>query len=96
MRTVEDCALVMQIIAGADASDPDCSTEPVPNYVDALREPVRGMRVGIPRGWLDENIDPQIGQALRAAANAMASAGMVIVEGAKLQCAAVGKACERG
>ncbi len=80
VRTVEDCALVMQIIAGADTSDPDCSTEPVPNYVDALREPVKGMRVGIPRGWLDENIDPQIGQALRAAANAMASAGMVIVE----------------
>lgn len=80
VRTVEDCALVLQIIAGADAGDPDCSTEPVPNYVDALREPVKGMRIGIPRGWLDENIDPQIGQALRAAASAMESAGMVMVE----------------
>ncbi|MFN0300257.1 MAG: amidase [Burkholderiales bacterium] len=79
-RTVEDCALVLQTIAGADASDPDCATDAVPHYVDALREPVKGMRLGIPRGWLDENIDPQIGQALRAAAKAMESAGMVIVE----------------
>ncbi len=34
----------------------------------------------IPLGWLDDHIDPQIGQALRAASNAMASAGMVIVD----------------
>ncbi len=80
VRTVEDCALVLQIIAGADASDPDCATEAVPNYVGALREPVKGLRVGIPRGWLDKDIDAQIGKALRAAANAMEAVGIVTVD----------------
>ena len=80
VRTVEDCALVLQIIAGADASDPDCATEAVPNYVGALREPVKGLRVGIPRGWLDKDIDAQIGKALRAAANAMEAVGIATVD----------------
>jgi aspartyl-tRNA(Asn)/glutamyl-tRNA(Gln) amidotransferase subunit A len=80
VRTVEDCALLLKIIAGADAADPDCSTDAVPDYVAALRQPAKGMRVGIPKGWLDADIDTEVGQTLRNAAKAMASAGIAIVD----------------
>jgi aspartyl-tRNA(Asn)/glutamyl-tRNA(Gln) amidotransferase subunit A len=80
VRTVEDCALLLKIIAGADAADPDCSTDAVPDYVGALRRPPKGMRVGIPKGWLDSGIDTEVAQTLRNAAKAMASTGIEIVD----------------
>ncbi|MSQ18966.1 MAG: amidase [Betaproteobacteria bacterium] len=80
VRTVEDAALMLKVIAGADVNDPDCSTEPVPDYVGALRDPVKGLRVGIPKGWLDADIDSAVGQTLRVAAKAMASAGIEVID----------------
>jgi len=46
-RTVEDCALALMLIAGADARDPLTARRPVPNYRAALTREVRGVRVGV-------------------------------------------------
>jgi aspartyl-tRNA(Asn)/glutamyl-tRNA(Gln) amidotransferase subunit A len=46
-RTVEDCALALMLIAGADALDPLTARRPVPNYRAALTRDVRGVRVGV-------------------------------------------------
>ncbi|MBI4199264.1 MAG: Asp-tRNA(Asn)/Glu-tRNA(Gln) amidotransferase subunit GatA [Chloroflexi bacterium] len=48
-RTVEDAALVLQVIAGHDPRDPATSGAPVQDYSSALREDVRGMTLGLPR-----------------------------------------------
>jgi len=50
-RTVEDCALMMQALAGYDPGDPASVDTPVPDYAAALREPVDGVCVGVARSW---------------------------------------------
>jgi len=45
--TVEDCAILLQAIAGHDAADTASVSVPVPDYLKALREPVKGMRIGV-------------------------------------------------
>ncbi len=46
-RHVEDLALMLGILAGADPRDPSASTLPVPDYVARLDDPVQGVRVGL-------------------------------------------------
>src|SRR5262249_58312906 len=69
-RTVEDCAYLLQAMAGYDAADPASSREPVPDYVAPLGRGVRGLRVGVPRDYFFEGVDPEgeegIEQALAA------------------------------
>jgi aspartyl-tRNA(Asn)/glutamyl-tRNA(Gln) amidotransferase subunit A len=47
--TVEDCAIVLQAIAGPDPEDPASATRPVPNYRAALSGDIRGLRIGVVR-----------------------------------------------
>ena len=56
-RTVEDCAYLLQAIAGHDAADPASSTRPVDDYVGALFGSVRGLRIGVPRNYFFEDAD---------------------------------------
>ena len=48
-RTVEDNALALQATAGHDPRDPTSLNVPIPNYSEALREDVRGIKIGVPR-----------------------------------------------
>jgi len=58
-RTVEDCAYLLQAMAGHDAADPACSTQPVPDYVGALDGGVRGLRIGVPRNYFFDDADAE-------------------------------------
>ena len=49
--TVEDAALMLQVIAGHDPKDPTSSKEPVPDYSAALQTDLKGVRVGVPRHY---------------------------------------------
>ena len=49
--TVEDTAMMLQVIAGHDPKDATSSQEPVPNYSAALQTDLKGMRVGVPRHY---------------------------------------------
>ncbi len=49
--TVEDCALLLQAMAGHDARDPASADRPVPDYSATLRDGVRGLRIGVVREW---------------------------------------------
>jgi aspartyl-tRNA(Asn)/glutamyl-tRNA(Gln) amidotransferase subunit A len=59
-RSVADCALVLQAIAGADPRDPASSAEPVPDFSAALSLGVRGLRLGIPREYFFEIVEPEV------------------------------------
>jgi aspartyl-tRNA(Asn)/glutamyl-tRNA(Gln) amidotransferase subunit A len=52
-RTVEDCAIMLEAIAGHDPRDATSSSEPVPDYAMSLGEGVRGLRVALPREMFD-------------------------------------------
>src|SRR5215468_9655675 len=53
-KTVEDCALILQAIAGYDPKDPLSSSEAVPNYSACLAGSLRGLKAGVLRGYFDE------------------------------------------
>ena len=48
-RTVEDCAMAMQVLAGYDPRDPGSADVPVPDYLATLRAGVKGLRIGYAR-----------------------------------------------
>jgi aspartyl-tRNA(Asn)/glutamyl-tRNA(Gln) amidotransferase subunit A len=66
-RTAEDCALVLQALAGKDPQDASSADEPVPDYVTALNGGVKGLRIGVPREFFFDNVDPDVESAVREA-----------------------------
>ncbi|RPH83988.1 MAG: hypothetical protein EHM88_05390, partial [Candidatus Rokuibacteriota bacterium] len=75
-RTVEDCALVLGVIAGADARDALTARRPVPDYRSALTGDVRGLRVGVIRELTDGvETDPEVHDAVMAAAGVLGALG---------------------
>lgn len=54
--TVEDVAILMGIVAGHDPRDPACADLPVPDYRAALTGDVRGLTIGVPYRWIEEEV----------------------------------------
>lgn len=80
-RSAEDCALILQVIAGHDPGDPTTEAAPVPAYVDELGRGVAGLRIGVVRALFEsELLDPRIGVALEGALAELRSAGAVLVD----------------
>jgi len=67
-RTVEDCALMLQALAGHDPADPASSRrESVPDYAAGLGSGVRGLRVGVPREYFFHDVKPEVADAFESA-----------------------------
>lgn len=79
-RTAEDCALVLQVIAGPDANDPTALPVPVPDYTAACRQDMRGMRLGVPDAFYLDGLDPATARAFEAALQAFRAEGVEIVQ----------------
>lgn len=93
-RDVRDTALMLQVCAGVDARDATSAAVVVPDYVGTLDEGVKGLRIGLSADYFrlrfpdpvsgelaEQAIDPQVEEAVRRAADVLASAGAEIVEG---------------
>ncbi|RVT96332.1 amidase [Rhodovarius crocodyli] len=78
--TVADSALVLNTIAGFDASDPASADRPVPDYRAGLRDGVRHMVIGLVTGMEEEPISPDILAGLEAARAALEAAGARIID----------------
>ena len=63
-RTAEDCALLLGLMAGADPEDPTTSTAPVPDYAAAMREPIKGLRIGVPTAFYVDDLDAEVAKIL--------------------------------
>jgi aspartyl-tRNA(Asn)/glutamyl-tRNA(Gln) amidotransferase subunit A len=79
-KTVRDAALILNAIAGADAQDSTCRKESVPDYTASVDCDLRGTRIGLPKEYLTEGIDPQVRAAINAAVAHFESLGVEIVE----------------
>jgi aspartyl-tRNA(Asn)/glutamyl-tRNA(Gln) amidotransferase subunit A len=79
-RTARDCAILLGAIAGADPSDSTCAPQPVPDYLAALGGDIRGLRLGVPREYFVEGMEPGVAAAIRAAVATLAENGVEIVE----------------
>jgi len=66
-RSVADCALLLQPLAGYDPADSTCADAPVPDYLAALDAKASSWRLGIPRALFYDKLDPEVAQAVHAA-----------------------------
>jgi aspartyl-tRNA(Asn)/glutamyl-tRNA(Gln) amidotransferase subunit A len=66
-RTVEDAALMMDVIAGYDEQDPSSADVPVPNYSSAFKPQASKLRLAIPRTPYFDGLDPEIARAMDTA-----------------------------
>jgi len=78
--TVEDCAILLQAIAGADVRDPCASSAPVPDYRRGFTEGLHGLRIGIVRRYWEQDLpaDAETARALDAAVDVLLQLGASI------------------
>ncbi|MEO8203707.1 MAG: amidase [Betaproteobacteria bacterium] len=79
-RTVEDCALVLGVIAGADPKDPTASATPVPDYAARLARPLKGLRIATTKQYFHDAMDPEIQSLVDASLEGYARLGAKIVD----------------
>ncbi len=79
-RDVEDAALLMNIIAGYDPKDATSADVPVPDYKASLGEDCRGLRIGVPREYFIDGLDPEVRATVEEAIAVFKARGAVIIE----------------
>jgi len=77
-RTVRDCARMLSVIAGKDDADRTSIDTPVPDYEGLLDIPGRLPRIGLARGYFDEELHPAIDRALEEAADTLRRIGFQV------------------
>jgi len=78
-KTVKDAAILLRVIAGRDPLDSTSVDMPVPDYEADLAKPVMGLRVGVPKEYFGEGLDPEVRSAVEAGIAKLRSAGCEIV-----------------
>jgi aspartyl-tRNA(Asn)/glutamyl-tRNA(Gln) amidotransferase subunit A len=63
-KDVTDCAMVLQSISGKDPMDSICADVPVPDYLAALKDDVKGLKIGVPKEFFVQGIDSDVSAAV--------------------------------
>jgi aspartyl-tRNA(Asn)/glutamyl-tRNA(Gln) amidotransferase subunit A len=79
-KDVEDCAIMMNVISGYDPRESTSVPMDVPDYKTFLPRGIDGFKVGIPKEYFIEGIDPEVAEAMREAMKAIAGLGASCVE----------------
>lgn len=79
-RTVEDAALVLAALAGHDPRDPASLTAPATRYRPPAGTDLTGLRVGVPRNYYFDHVDPEVETAVRDAIDRFEALGARLVE----------------
>jgi len=79
-RTAEDCALLLNTMAGFDPRDSTSVDEPVPDYTKSLNDDIQGLRIGLPKEYFSEGLSPEVAQVVQAAIGEYKKLGAQIVE----------------
>ncbi len=74
-RSVHDCALLLEGIAGHDRLDSTSVPEPVPRYAEQIDAGVRGLRFGLPKEYFVEGMQPEVADAVRTAVRQLEALG---------------------
>ena len=79
-KNVSDAAAVLEAISAFDEKDSTSIDRKDLNFTAALKDDVKGVRIGIPRDYFGEGLDPEVAGAVKAAADALKEAGAVVEE----------------
>jgi aspartyl-tRNA(Asn)/glutamyl-tRNA(Gln) amidotransferase subunit A len=79
-KDVEDAAIMLQVIAGYDRRDSTSVNQPVPDYRKGLQEPIKGLRLGIPKEYFVEGMHPDVAASVQRAIRTCEQMGAEISE----------------
>ena len=77
--TAEDCAMVLQAIAGFDERDSTSSDKPVDDYTANLDKPIAGLKIGVPEEYFSEGLDNDVATQVRSALSEYEKLGATLV-----------------
>ncbi len=79
-RSAEDAALLLQAMAGHDPRDSTCSKVATPDYSANIGQDISGLRIGLPREYFQEGLDPAIADVIQRALSELQRQGAVLVD----------------
>jgi aspartyl-tRNA(Asn)/glutamyl-tRNA(Gln) amidotransferase subunit A len=79
-RTVEDAALMLNAMCGLDPHDSTSADMPVPNFHDALRGDLKGLRIGLPKQYFSELLDVRVANRIQDALKELEAEGATLVD----------------
>jgi aspartyl-tRNA(Asn)/glutamyl-tRNA(Gln) amidotransferase subunit A len=79
-QSVEDCALLVGLMSGADPADPTTSSLPVPDYMAAAKQSIKGLRIGVPTAFYVDDLDSEVAGVLDETLAVLRKEGAEIVQ----------------
>jgi len=79
-RNAEDCALLLQAMAGFDPKDSTSVDQPLDDYLAALGKPLAGLRIGLPKEYFGAGLDARIGEKVLAVVEELKKLGATVKE----------------
>jgi len=79
-RTAEDAALMMNVMAGHDPKDSTCIDRAVPDYTATLNEPLKGLKIGLPKEYFSDQLSPAMEEQVRNAIREYEKLGATVKE----------------
>ena len=77
-QTAEDCALLLQAMAGVDPKDSTSVDKPIPNYSATLNDSLKGLRIGLPKEFFGEGLEPEMAARVQDTVKALEKLGAII------------------
>ncbi|WP_432697941.1 Asp-tRNA(Asn)/Glu-tRNA(Gln) amidotransferase subunit GatA [Marinobacterium sp. YM272] len=79
-HTAEDCAMMLNVMAGFDPMDSTSVDREVPDYTATLNEPLAGLKIGLPKEYFTDTLDPQVAEQVRNAVAEFEKMGATVKE----------------
>lgn len=79
-KTVEDAALILNVISGYDSSDSTSLDKPVPDFTAVLNKGVKGLKIGLPKEYFQDGISPEVKENVLESAKKLEAAGAELVD----------------
>jgi aspartyl-tRNA(Asn)/glutamyl-tRNA(Gln) amidotransferase subunit A len=79
-KDVTDSALLMNVISGHDARDSTSANITAPDFTRALKKDVKGMKIGLPKEYFIEGMDPEVEKSVKDAVKTLEGLGARVVE----------------
>lgn len=78
--STKDCALILETIAGSCANDSTSATIEVPKWSEIITDDVKGLRIGLPKEYFAEKMDPDVERVTKEAIAALKDRGATVVD----------------
>ena len=80
VRTAEDAALMLNVMAGFDPRDSTSVAEPVPDYTKSLNNDIKGLRIGLPREYFSKGLSSEVAKVIETAVAEYKKLGAQVLE----------------